>query len=658
MNQKALQQLEFNKIKERLSEFTISDEGKSMVDRLEPSNDIKRIEQALLETSEARAIINKTSAVPIQNLVGMGPIMDKVKKMINLTPEELTRIADGLRNINRLKQFMSTHESIAPHISGYAYSMHECKDLVEEVDTCIKNGRVVDEASGNLEKIRKRIYIAEDRIKAKLDSIVKSAGNQKYLQDQFISTRDGHHVIAVKNEYRHAIPGALIGKSSTGSTCFIEPASVIKLQAELTGLKMDEENEIYQIMSYLSALVQGYYQEILINVETLSTYDFIFAKGKMSKQMNGHTAGLNYKGYTKIINGKHPLIGNYCVPLNFEIGNGYKALVITGPNTGGKTVALKTVGLLTSMIQAGLHVPADEGSEFAIYSEILVDIGDGQSIAQSLSTFSSHITNIIDIMGQASKYSMVILDEIGSGTDPMEGEGLAIAILKTLYKKRATIIASSHYSKVKYFAHEAEGFTNGKMIFDVNTLKPTYKLEIGKAGESNAFIIALKLGLSEDVIKLAHEASYGEDGQNSTYGLSDDTPDISAILKNHGKPKAKIPMTSSKAKRPKAMDQHKIERPVEITEDSFELGDMVFIQSMDKRGIISQGEDRQGEYLVRVDNKELSIHKKRLSLFIDREHLYPDDYDFDIVFKSKSYRKKNKIMNKRYDPTIKIVDGE
>jgi len=644
MNKKALQQLEYTTIKEKLSNYAISDEGKALINALEPSDNINRIEQTLLETTEARQIINKTSAIPLQNMIGLKPALDKVSKAVNLTAEELTGIANGLRNIKRLKSFMESHKTLAPHIYQYAYSMYELPEIVEEIDHSIKNGRVVDEASNNLEKIRRHIYVAEDKLKSKLDSIVKSSTNQKYLQDQYISNRDGHYVISVKSEYRQSIPGTLIGKSSTGSTCFIEPTSVTRFQSELSVLRMDEENEVYQILSYLSALIQGSYQEMLTNLETLSTYDFIFAKGKLSKSMEGNTVSLNYKGYTKIINGKHPLIGLGCVPLNFEIGDGYKALLITGPNTGGKTVALKTVGLLTAMVQSGLHVPVDDHSTFAIYSEILVDIGDGQSIAQSLSTFSSHITNIIEILESASKYALVILDEIGSGTDPMEGEGLAIAILKTLYKKKSTIIATSHYSKVKHFAYNTEGFTNGKMLFDIETLKPKYLLEIGEAGESNAFIIALKLGMDKTLIELAHEASY------------DEKKDYDELLKTFSNKKQGIPKTFAKAKRPKAMDLHKIEKPIPVDETSFAIGDLVYVHTIKQRGLVYELENKKGEYGVKVGDKKMLVHKKRLNIFVDNKHLYPEDYDFDVVFKSKAYRKKSKIMNKRHDPTIEIID--
>lgn len=643
MNRKAIEQLEFNTIKAQLSDCAISEEGKALIDALEPSNDRNRIGQTLVETTEARAIINKTSAIPLQKMVGLQNILEKVSKNLNLTPEELTTVADGLRNIKRLKQFMEIHENLAPTISKYAYSMYELPDVIEEIDHAIKNNRVIDEASNALEKVRKRIYIAEDRLKSKLDAIVKSQQNKTYLQESIVSKRDNHYVIAVKNEYKHMIQGTIIGKSSTGSTVFMEPAQVTKLHGELNVLKIEEENEVYQILATLTAHVAMYHQQLVINAETLSTYDFIFAKGKLSKRMGGNTAEINYKGYTHIVKGKHPLIGSECVPLDFTIGDDYKALVITGPNTGGKTVALKTVGLLTLMIQSGLHVPVGDGSHFAIYSEILVDIGDGQSIEQSLSTFSSHITNIIELLRSASKYALVILDEIGSGTDPMEGEGLAIALLKTFYQKKSTIIATSHYSKVKHFAYETEDFKNGKMVFDIDTLRPKYKLEIGEAGESNAFIIALKLGMDKNIIELAHEVSY------------DEIKDYDHMIKDFKqKNKTSQPPAINKAKRPKAMDSHKIEKPVEQTDDSFNLGDIVFVHTIKKRGIIAEIENKKGEYMVKVGKINMPVHKKRLSLFLDKKHLYPEDYDFDIVLKSKSYRKKDHLMSRKYDPNVRI----
>ncbi|GMQ60367.1 mannonate oxidoreductase [Vallitalea sediminicola] len=636
MNIKALELLEYNKIKDNLRELTVSELGKKLIDDLKPSDDIDRVKNQLVETTEARNIMDKSSAVPIQNLVGIEIVIEKLGKGTALNPEDLQSILGLLRSTKKLIRFMEERKYIAPTISNYAFSMFDLSDVTEEIDKCIDNNRVVDKASAQLEKIRKKIYIAENRVKVKLDDVIKSSTNKKYLQENIVSIKNGRHVIAVKSEYRNNIAGTVIDKSSTGSTLFIEPQAVRKVQSELDLLKIDEEKEEYQILLYLTYMVESYSRELNINIETMAYYDYVFAKGKYSKSINGRSAKVNFDGYIKINGGKHPMLGNDVVPLDFEVGNDYSALVITGPNTGGKTVALKTIGLFTAMIQSGLHVPVDEGSEFSIYSDILVDIGDGQSIEQSLSTFSAHVKNIIEIMKASTKYTLIILDELGAGTDPAEGEGLAVSVLEELYDRGSTIIATSHYSKIKTFATEHEGFNNGRMTFNLATLKPMYKLVIGEAGESNAFIIALRLGMKTDVIERAHKITYNEE------------KDYRSLLFNE-KINKQRPITNyyTKAKRPKSLDRQKhIVEPDELVE--YKIGDVVYVHTVKQKGIVYADVNKKGEVGVMVRNKKMLVQIKRISLFIDSKELYPEDYDMDIIFETKENRKKKKTMNRKY----------
>lgn len=647
MNQKALETLEYHKIMETVKTMAVSEAGQEMIGKIEPSNDLDRINNQLNEVSEARAILNTTSAVPLQNMAGIGGILDKLGKGMALNTEDLTSVAVMLSGIRRLKAFMDERVDVAPMVSGFAASMYPLQEVADEINNCIYNNRVDDRASVTLEKIRKRIYIVEGRIKGKLESFVKSGAYRKFLQDSTISVKNDRYVIAVKSEYKNNISGMVISKSSTGSTLFVEPTSVGQMQNELDMLKMDEEREVYQILMYLTSLIEEHQQEISLNIETLTYYDFLFAKAKFSQSINGHKAKVNHKGYTKIINGRHPLLGSEAIPLNFNIGEDYKALVITGPNTGGKTVVLKSVGLFTAMIQSGLHVPVDPGSEFAIYSDILVDIGDGQSIEQSLSTFSSHVKNIIGIMKAANPYTMVLLDEVGAGTDPMEGEGLAVAILEELYDKGATIISTSHYGEVKEFATRHEGFKNGKMTFNVETLRPNYILEIGKAGESNAFIIALRLGMEQKVIENAHKITYEEEKDYASMALQ--------------KKATKPDVTYKKAKRPKSIKrqvekQHKEAKP-DVT---YRIGDAVYIHTLKKRGIVFEEENKKQEIGVVVRGKKMYVQKKRISMFIERQQLYPDaqNYDYDIVTESVEYRKNNKQMSRKFRPDLEIVHRE
>lgn len=632
MNTETLTILEYNKIIERIKEFALTDDARERIGSIMPSTDYQRIYELLNETTEARTILNTSTSIPLLGVNGTTALLDKLRKEMVLQPDELEKIKHILVNTRRFKSFMNEYSSLAPTISQYAFSMYELSDIREEIDRCIYNGRVDDKASTYLAKIRKQTYIVEGRIKSRLDSMVKSPSIKKHLQDNTVSVKNGRYVLPVKSGSKHEVPGVIIDKSATGSTFFVEPTSINRLQEELNQLRMDEENEIYQILSYLAALILESEQELSITLETFISYDVIFAKGKYSASIDGTAVKLNADRFIHIINGRHPLLGMEAVPLNFNVGKGYRALVITGPNTGGKTVALKTVGLFTAMVQAGLHVPVDKGSEFAVYGDILADIGDGQSIEQSLSTFSSHIRNIIGIVSRANPYTLVILDEIGSGTDPTEGEGLAIALLDALYHQGSTVIATSHYGKVKEYARETEGFINGKMHFNVDTLKPTYLLTIGEAGESNAFIIALRLGLDPAIISHAHEVTYDEvkDYHNLT--------DIKTTY--HKKRKG--------ARKPKKIHLAGESSDAGSQEHDFSIGDQVFIRTMDQKGIVFAPVNHQQEVGVMINRKKHYIHKRKIHLLVKAEMLYPEDYDFDIIFKSKEYRKSDKLMGRKY----------
>ncbi|KNF08331.1 endonuclease MutS2 [Gottschalkia purinilytica] len=652
MNEKSIEILEYNKIKEQLKGFALSDIAKERIDRLEPSVDIKVIEKDMKETSEARAIIDITSSIPINSLKGIKQIKEKLEKGAILSPEDLESVSDLLREIERLKRFMKDKEYNAPTITTFARSTYELYTIREEIDRCILRGRVDDRASSKLSKVRKRINILEDRIKSKLDGILKNESYKGYMQDHLVSQRGGRYVIPVKSEYKRQVDGEIHDKSQTGSTLFIEPKEIKKIQDELNICKIEEEKEVYKILSYLTDILFNNKKELNINIEAMAYYDFIFAKGKYSKSIDGEEVSFNNRNYINIKRGRHPLIGKEAVPLDFTVGENYQGVIITGPNTGGKTVALKTVGLLTMMAQSGLHVPVDKESEFGVFIDVLVDIGDGQSIEHSLSTFSSHIKNIINILHCADKHTLVIMDEVGSGTDPAEGMGIATAILEKLYDKGATICATTHYSEIKYFAQDHPGFINGSMAFDIETLRPLYKLNIGKAGESNAFLIALRLGMSKDIIEKAHQVTYKEYKDYSNYEYKKDESKETLdkdIVKSHKEQKVKFK---------EAKERSKISEGLNKTSE-FAIGDSVYVSSMKKTGVVCELENSKGEYTVMIMNKKLKINKKRLSLHIKKEELYPEDYDLDVVLKSKEYRKKDKMMKKKHVKGVVIdVDNE
>lgn len=640
MNTQTINMLEYKKIKEILGGYAVNAITRRVIETLEPSTNLSIIQSWMVDTTEARLILEKSASVPIANLNGLEHILEIPKKGLNLSPEQLTLVYGLLDNVSRMQRYMKDKQFLAPAVSSYAYSMFDLPEVKDEIYRCIRNGRVDDHASKSLLKTRKKIAVIEERIKSKLDNILKSAAYRDMMQEQIISMRDGRYVIPVKSKFKRNIDGQILDSSSSGATVYMEPNDIRKLQTEISMLRAEEEIEISKVLSILTGMVAGYERELGINIEGMAHYDFIFAKAKYSRSLDATNVELNADNKIKIVNGRHPLLGEKCVPLHFSLGETYQALVITGPNTGGKTVAIKTVGLLTMMVQSGLHVPVGEGSEFAVFREIFADIGDGQSIEQSLSTFSSHIINIISIMKQAGPQDLVILDELGAGTDPAEGMGLAVAILEKLYSQGSMILATTHYSEIKEFANVTKGFENGSMEFDLETLQPLYRLIIGKAGKSQALSIALKLGMENEVINRAKEVTYSDE----VYPHVDKQNSIPLSTANNEMLQISREKAQSTVKKP----QEKRIPVQKEQEATYKIGDRVYVTSLKTAGIICELENTQGEYGVIAGESKHHIHKKRLILHIRSEMLYPEDYDMDIVFETKENRKKDKLMNKRH----------
>lgn len=632
MNQTAVQNLEFDNIKQRLKEYAQSDQARGLIEKLQPTTQLTVIANWLKETTEARMVVNKGSSVPLHGLMGVEQVMQKLGKGASLLPDDFTTLWGLLDSGKKLKKFMKEKEELAPQISAYAYSLCELDDLADEILRCIRNGRVDDQASKELAKLRRKIAAVETQIKSKLESLLRSSAYRDMIQEQVISIRDGRYVIPVKKEARKNIAGHVLDSSASGQTVFIEPEEVKKLQNECNMLKIDEEAEEQRILHYLTGMAESYRREISINIETMVHYDFIFAKGKYSKAIAGRSVEVNDRNFVKMIEARHPLLGESAVPLDFAVGERYQALVITGPNTGGKTVAIKTVGLLTMMVQAGLHVPVGEGSQFAVFRDLLVDIGDGQSIEQSLSTFSAHVRNLISILECAKPSTLVILDELGAGTDPQEGMGLAIAILEELHRKGATILATTHYSEIKEFAANRDQFENGSMEFDLETLRPLYRLSIGKAGESQAFAIALRLGINHKLIERAHQITYKEEKEYRPIPPATQSPVRNEEMIRHHRELAEqdIPKAAkNKPQQPEGKSQ-------------FSIGDRVFIKSLQTSGVIYELENYKDELGVMVKDKKLKVHKNQLKLQIESKKLYPENYDFDVIFLSKEARRQNR----------------
>lgn len=644
LNKKTFQTLEFNKVKEELTRYALTEEGKRELMNIMPSLNKRQIEMRLGEVTEAVSILEKSASIPIHALDGVENIVANLNKGVPLKPDQFTSLYYFLDACKKIKKFMEDKKWVAPRVSSYVYSIEEIPEIGEEINRCIRNGRVDDHASKELLRIRKQMGIQEDRLKDKIQAIVKSAKYKSYLQESIVSQRNGRYVLPIKKEYKGKMKGAVLDSSASGSTLYIEPEELSIQQDQLLYYKLEEDREVENILWALTGLVQTYEAQLKLAIETMVHYDVLFAKAKYSRSIDGVSAIVNENHQIHLINAVHPLLGKQAVPLSIQMGEDFHALVITGPNTGGKTVAIKTVGLLTLMTQCGLHIPAEKGSEISIYQDILLDIGDGQSLQQNLSTFSSHIKNIIDILKDTNDHTLVLLDELGSGTDPLEGMGLATAILDQLYEKGATILATTHYSEIKNFAEEHEGFVNGSMEFNIDTLQPTYKLVVGKGGESQAFAIALKLGMHPEIIEKAHEITYRE---KQCYDLGE--------IDYHAKKEMEKQVIVNKyKKRNHSKSSSKGENGVQL----FSIGDNVKISTSGEFGIVYEGPDDRGDYTVQIKGEKRIINHKRLDLYVSAKELYPDDYDFDIIFNSKENRKKDKLMGKRFVEGLTINHDE
>lgn len=505
MNERVQRLLEFDKIKLRLRELAGSELGKALTEALAPSNDPEKIRRWQQETSEAAALITQLGQIH------MGPVHD-VRPGLQLAaigsymmPGQLLQVADTLRTARTLRKTLTGPEEAParyPLLVGLASGLTALKELEELIERAIvSEEEISDNASPELRRIRRAIENAHASIRRKLDQLIHSSENQKYLQDSLVTIRQDRFVVPVKAEHKSAVKGLVHDQSGSGATLYIEPIAVVELNNELRELKLQERDEIIRILTELSGRVAAYGAAIQANLTLLAQLDAIIAKGRLSLYMKGVEPELNTGGYIRIRNGRHPLLDvKAVVPTNLWLGKDFHTLLITGPNTGGKTVTLKTTGLLSLMFQTGLHVPADYGTTLPVFDDIFADIGDEQSIEQSLSTFSSHMKNIVGILAQVSPNSLVLLDELGAGTDPTEGAALAMAILSTLHGQGIRTLATTHYNELKQFALTRPGFENASVEFSVETLSPTYRLLIGVPGKSNAFEISAKLGLREDII--------------------------------------------------------------------------------------------------------------------------------------------------------------
>ena len=618
-------QIEFNKVKEIWAGFAITKEAMDRIKEKWIILDESTLRAELKNTSDAKEMIEKLGNPPLQDVSEILEILKIASKGECLTPYRLERVQSILSCLERLSSYLNRGKQYNNSLAYYDETLFTYEELKEEIVRQIRPEHVDSHASKDLFDIRMKIEQLENEMIQKAESVIRTNGD--YMADNFHTTRNGRICVPVKKEYRNKVQGSVIDKSSTGNTLFVEPEGVSRLSEKLQLLKIDEENEVYRILYTLTAMVSDRANELTDNMHLIEKLDYFFSKGKLSIELDAVEPKINFDRQIKLIDARHPLMDRETdVPLNFELGSTYRGVVITGPNTGGKTVAIKTVMLNLVMAQCGLHICC-KNADICMNSGYFCDIGDGQNISDNLSTFSSHIKNVLSILSEIDENSFVIMDELGSGTDPQEGMGIAIAILEKLLESKANFLVTTHYPEVKEYAGKNEGIENARMTFDKDTLKPTYKMVIGEAGESCAFYIADRLGMPSDMLNTAVNAAYGKEALN-LYSFNND--------------KLSKSKSSGKIKRTK-----KTHKKYEIS-DMYKTGDSVIVFPEKKIGIVCEEINEKGVLRVQIAGKKIWINHKRVKLHVKAEELYPEDYDMSIVFDSVENRKVRHDMGRKY----------
>ncbi|XEC92564.1 endonuclease MutS2 [Paenibacillus tarimensis] len=647
MNEQTMTALEYEKVREMLKAEAVSPAGTKLIEQLGPSADFRRVTALQNETAEALRLIDAGSSIPLSTMEGIDAFMALLGKGRIYSEQELGQLAEWLQAVRQMKRYMQTKQTTAPTLSAYSESMFDCKELRDELDRCLRYGAVTDQASPQLADIRRHLARCEDQIRRKVDQVMNK--HKSFLQESIVSQRRGHFVLAVKREYRKRVAGTVWDESSSGQTLFVEPAEVSTLQEEWNAWKADEGREISIILARLSTLAEQYRSELQQNAEAMATFDFIIARGKLAARYGGRKVNVVQESRLRLVCARHPLLGKEAVPLHVEIGGETKQLIITGPNTGGKTVALKTIGLLTLMVQSGLLIPAQGESEIGLFDHLFADVGDGQSLSQSLSTFSAHISAICEMLNHADGRTLILLDEMAAGTDPSEGIALSVAILEELLERGAVTVATTHFNEIKRYAAVTPGCQNARMAFDADTLQPLYRLEIGEAGESHAFTIARKYGLPERVLSRAAKRLSGA-GQVQL---------LIEPLEEMTVGRQSAAQTEGKSGRNMTREAAANIQPNDVSEENrreLQPGDCVWIIPLGRTGIVYRSANERGEVVVQVKKEKMTFNRKRLSLYIPKERLYPgEDYDLDIVFESVENRKARKLMSRKYIEDLTIV---
>ncbi|SIQ40899.1 MULTISPECIES: DNA mismatch repair protein MutS [unclassified Paenibacillus] len=692
MNQASMARLEYNAIHERLCGFTVSAPGLRLAEKHRPSSIWRQASLWQRETAEAESLLAAGASVPLSAMEGIEPFLALLGKGRIYDERELSGLSAWLGSVAQMKRYMEAKSDASPLLSGYASSMRDCPELRAELDRCIRGGWLHDQASPELSRIRRAHGVTEDRIRRKLDASLAKYRNA--LQEAVVSQRSGRFVLAVRREHRKLVPGTVWDESASGQTLFVEPADIADLQAELSSWKSAEEQERQRILAGLSALAEEHGPQLGINLETMAMFDFILARGKLALSYDGTAPVLEAEPAVRIVSGRHPLLGKQAVPIDAELGLGWDQLYITGPNTGGKTLALKTIGLFVLMAQAGLFLPAAAGTAVGLFDDVLADVGDGQSIEQSLSTFSAHLAVLREVLDKAGRRTLVLLDELAAGTDPGEGIALSIAVLEELGRRGSKLAVTTHFNEIKAYAARTGRCMNARMAFDPESLQPLYRLEPGEAGDSYALAIAKRYGLPESILDRAEQLrpqrapelqrlparaenpaaeeeagirppAVQEQERAAVEPVGSKRPDSGSLQGgvgrlHHGhKDGAATTASMETAGSGRSEPEHASDREAEKGKGKkkmpLRVGDCVWIYPLRRTGIVFREADERGEVGVQVQKEKRTFNRKRLALHIEKEQLYPGgEYDLDIVFDSKENRKARKLMSRKHVDGLKI----
>lgn len=646
-------QIEFDKIKEMWANLAVTEWAQEKIREVSFYLRETELRKQLRDTTDGRNLIERLGTPPLQNLTEIKGIFMTAEKGDCLTPYQLERVETVLAMIRRLKDWLDRGKMYDNPLAYYEENLDTLEELREEIGRQIRGGRVDDHASRELEQIRGRIIRCEEQMKQKAEQIMRS--NKESMADSYCTLRNGRVCVPVKKEYKLKIAGSVIDKSATGNTLFIEPAGVAKYYEELQLLKISEEDEVYRILYTLTAMAAASADVMKENIAMIEKLDFILSKGKLSIDLDAAEPSINTERRISLKDARHPLMDKEInVPLQFQIGEKVRGIIITGPNTGGKTVAIKTVMLNCMMAQCGLHVTCKE-ADICMNSSYLCDIGDGQNIAENLSTFSAHIKNALEVLGEADRESLVIMDELGSGTDPAEGMGIAIAILEELRKSGAIFLVTTHYPEVKEYADQAQDVMNARMAFDKETLKPTYQMVLGEAGESCAFYIAGRLGMPGEMLRVAIRAAYGEAAVDAYAfqgdGAAEDSVGEIAVRGSVAGDSAEEAFAKEgfavKKTGGRIVKSRKAKDRADFSE-KYRLGDSVMVYPDRKIGIVCEPINEKGVLRVQLPGKKIWINHKRVKLHVAAEELYPADYDFSIIFETVKNRKIRHDMERKY----------